>query len=71
MVSDIHLSVLILSAPASLSVHVCKVSVHYPYKISCLVIGIKEIVTNSNLSKMKNKIPIRNCAIGNLCIVGW
>ena len=35
---------------------VCKLSLHYPHKISCLVMRIKEMIIHSNLSKMKNKI---------------
>ena len=43
---------LTLSAPASLSV--CKFSVHYPHKTSCLVMRKQQVVINSNLSKIKN-----------------
>ena len=45
--------ILTFSAPASLSV--CKFSLHYPHKISCLVMRTKPLIINSNLSKMKNK----------------
>ena len=45
---------LTLSAPASLSV--CKFSLYYPRKRSCLVMRIKRMVIYRNISKMKNKI---------------
>ena len=45
---------LTLSAPPSLLV--CKFSLHYPCKISCLVMGTKQSIIHINLSKMKNKI---------------
>ena len=47
-------NMLTLWAPASLSV--CKFSLHYPHKISCLVMRIKHMIIQSNLSEMKNKI---------------
>ena len=37
---------LTLSAPASLSV--CKFSLHYPHKISCLIMRIKKMIIHSN-----------------------
>ena len=46
---------LTLSAPTSLSV--CKFSLHYPHKIGCLRMRIKQMIIHSNLYKMKNKIP--------------
>ena len=48
--------------PASLSV--CKFSLHYPHKTSCLVIRMKQMIIHSNLPKMKDKIlPV--CLKGN------
>ena len=44
---------LTLSSPASLPA--CKFSLHYPYKINCLVMRIKQTIIHSNFSKMKNK----------------
>ena len=53
---------LTLSAQASFSI--CKFSSHYPHKASCLVMRIEQLVTNSNLSEMKNKI-LSTCLQGN------
>ena len=53
---------LLLSAPASLSV--CKFSLHYSHKIRCLVMRIKQIITQSNLPNMKNQI-LPTCLQGN------
>ena len=53
---------LIRSAPASLSV--CKFSLCYPYKMSFLVMSIKQMIIHSNLSKMKNEI-LPTCLQGN------
>ena len=47
-------SCLTLSAPAILSV--CKFSLCYPHKISWLVMRIKQLILQSKLSWMKNKI---------------
>ena len=44
---------LTLSVPAILSV--CKLSLHYPYKIRCLVMRIKQSIIQSNLSELKRK----------------
>ena len=48
------MTALTLSAAASLSV--CKFSLHYPHKTSCLVMRIKQLIIQNNLSKMKNNI---------------
>ena len=42
--------VLTLSAPDSLSV--CKLSLNYPCKISCLVLRIKQLIIHSNLKNL-------------------
>ena len=55
------LQVLILLAPFHLSV--CKFSLHFPHKISCLVMRIKQMIIHSNLSEMKNKI-LQTCLQG-------
>ena len=49
-----NLFTLTLLAPACLSV--CKFSLYYPYKISCLVMRIKQMVILGNVSKRKNSI---------------
>ena len=41
---------------SSQSVSVYKFSLHYPYQISCLVMRIKQMIIQINLSKNKNKI---------------
>ena len=46
------------------SLSACKFSLHYPHKISCLVVRIKQLIIHSNLSKMKNKI-LPTCLQGN------
>ena len=51
-----------LSVPATLTV--CKFSLYYPYKISCLVMRIQQMTIHNNLSKMKNKI-LPTCLQGN------
>ena len=43
---------------------VCKFSLHYPHKISCLVMRIKLLIIHSNLFKLKNKI-FPTCLQGN------
>ena len=43
-----------LSAPDCLSVF--EFSLHYPHKISCLVMRIKQMIMHSNVSKMRNKL---------------
>ena len=53
---------LTLSAPAGSSV--CYFSLHYPQKISYLVMRIKQMIIHINLSKMKNKI-LPTCLQGN------
>ena len=42
-----------VSAPAALSV--CKFSLHYPHKIGCFVMRIKQIIIHSSLARVKNK----------------
>ena len=49
-------------AQANLSV--CKFSLRYPHKISCLVMRIKQMIIHRKLSKMKNKI-LPTCLQGN------
>ena len=49
-------------SPTSLSV--CKFSLYYPHKISCLVMRVKQMIIYSNLSKMKYRIP-PTCLQGN------
>ena len=44
-----------LSTPASLSV--CKFSAHYPHKISCSVMRIKQLILDRNLSDEKQNSP--------------
>ena len=44
-----------LSTPASLSV--CKFSAHYPQKISCSVMRIKQLILDRNLSDEKQNSP--------------
>ena len=53
---------LTLSATASLSE--CKFSLRYLYKISCLVMKIRQMIIHNNLSKMKIKI-LPTCLKGN------
>ena len=51
-----------LSAPASLTA--CRFSLHYLNKTSCLILRIKLMIIDSNLSKMKKKILL-TCVQGN------
>ena len=49
-----HLDLLLSKTNSSLLI--CRFSLHYPDKISCLIMRIKQTIIHSNLSEMKNKI---------------
>ena len=53
-----------LSAQETQSLSVCKFSLLCPYKKSCVVLRIKQIIIFNNLSKMKIEI-LPNCLQGN------
>ena len=60
--NNLKYTILTPSATASLSVYIF--SLHYPCKISCLVMRIKQMIIHSKLSKMKDK-TLRTCLQGN------
>ena len=47
-----------------ITLSVCEFSLHYPHKVSCLVMRIKKLIIHRKLSKMKNKI-LPTCLQGN------
>ena len=61
-VGSILISLVTLYAPVSLSV--CKFFLHYTHRICCLVMRTKQMIIQSSLSKMKNKI-LPTCSQGN------
>ena len=75
MYHDESILQLTLSVPANF-ISVCKFSLHYPYKISCLVMRIKQMIMHTTLSIKEKRTQYRNssnlaCLQGNCRLVDW
>ena len=49
-----YITIVTITLSASASLSVCKFSLLYPLKVSCMLVRIKQIIIHSNLSKMEN-----------------